>query len=75
MRKETGKNVGTNVRNLISGRSCIHGEEGHTGIPKLCIHNDECWHCPFDQWLGEVEESRNSLDCRNMKTDLLARAA
>ena len=75
MRKEMGKTAGTNLRNQISCRACIHGVEGRTGIPKLCIHNDECRHCPFDQWLWEIEESRNSLDCVNMEPDLLARAA
>ncbi|MFH1349556.1 MAG: hypothetical protein ABII26_01340 [Pseudomonadota bacterium] len=40
----------------ILSRPCIHLEKGRTGIPKICIRNDECWHCAFDQWIREIEE-------------------
>lgn len=23
--------------------------------PKMCIRDYECWHCPFDQWIEEIE--------------------
>ena len=34
---------------------CTQGEHGRTGLPRLCIRNHECWHCPFDQWIDEIE--------------------
>ncbi len=42
--------------------SCIEGVTGQTGIPKICIHHYECWHCPFNQWIEEIAERQASSE-------------
>jgi hypothetical protein len=50
--------------------SCIEGVTGQTGIPKICIHHYECWHCPFDQWIEEMAERQVSSE--NLKSEILS---
>ncbi|MBW1771578.1 MAG: hypothetical protein JRG79_16005 [Deltaproteobacteria bacterium] len=75
MRKEVIKSGGRIVGKPFSGRPCIHGQEGRIEMPKSCIHHYECWHCPFDQWLAEIEGNPDSLDLLNPKYAVLAKAA
>jgi hypothetical protein len=50
--------------------SCIEGVTGRTGIPKICIHHYECWHCPFNQWIEEMAERQVSSE--NLKPEILS---
>lgn len=45
----------TRMKVPVSFHPCRHLENGRTLIPKICIYNYECWKCPFDQWLDELE--------------------
>ena len=57
------------------GRSCVHAESGSKGIPKICIHGYECWHCAFNQWLEVMEEKKRGPRNWNTNRDLIAKAA
>ena len=48
-------NAYTTLIEIESRRCCRHFLEGTTDIPKQCLHNHECRHCGFDQWLEEIE--------------------
>jgi hypothetical protein len=56
-------------------RSCVLTMNGRTGIPKTCMHNFECWHCPFDQWIGSMEETLAAEQSAKAEIVSLARAA
>ena len=56
-------------------RSCIRVENAGLRIPKICIHDYECWHCPFDQWIEEMEEIQESENSFYTETKLLIKAA
>jgi hypothetical protein len=45
----------------ISFFPCRHLISGRTTIPKICIYNNECWKCAFDQWLDELETRQDML--------------
>lgn len=38
-----------------SSRPCRHALTGHIDAPKICSMNYECYHCPFDQVLDELD--------------------
>lgn len=40
---------------------CRHLASGRTAIPKTCIYDYECWKCPFDQWLEELDTRQAPL--------------
>jgi hypothetical protein len=55
-------------------RSCVHMEDGRAGIPRICIHDYECSHCAFDQWIEEMERRALSVPDYSIEKDLLAEA-
>jgi len=56
-------------------RLCLHTGSGRIQIAKTCIHDYQCWHCAFDQWLDEMEERQKAGDGSKMSKNSLARAA
>jgi len=56
-------------------RSCVHTMNGRNRIPKTCMHNFECWHCPFDQWIGAMEETLAAEQSARAEIVSLAMAA
>jgi hypothetical protein len=42
-------------------RPCFHALAGRVEGPKLCTFNYECYHCPYDQMLDEMEEARSRV--------------
>jgi len=67
-----------NVKGHGSGRSsnfCIHLEGLSTCIPKICMNDYECWHCAFEQWIGEMEERQVSLGSPRMDSVAFAEVA
>lgn len=75
MRKEVTMPGGRIKGKPFSGRPCIHAQEGRIEMPKICIHHYECRHCPFDQWLTEIEKNAHSLEFFIPKSGVLAKAA
>jgi hypothetical protein len=69
------KKEGTGFGIQSPGRSCVRAETGLTRIPKICIHGYECWHCPFSQWLEEMEKGQASTGDFRDARDFLAEAA
>ena len=43
-----------------ASRPCRHALTGRIEAPKICTLNYECYHCPFDQMLDEVDLERDS---------------
>ncbi len=58
-----------------AGSYCFHTGDNREAIPKLCIFRQECWHCAFDQWLGDMEESRCDVMDHATELIILAKAA
>ena len=56
-------------------RSCTQVGDARVEIPKICTHDYECWHCPFDQWIEEMEERQKSKKSFYTETKLLIKAA
>lgn len=56
-------------------RLCLHTDSGHIRTAKTCIYNYQCWHCPFDQWLDEMEERKMAGDGTKMSESRLSMAA
>ncbi len=56
-------------------RLCLHTGSGRIRIVKTCIHNYQCWHCAFDQWLDEMEERQKAGDGLKMSKNSWAKAA
>ena len=65
--------IGLGIQN--PGRSCVRAEQGLTRIPKICIHDYECRHCAFDQWLEEMEVRAIAVLDDKIEKGLLADAA
>jgi len=40
-----------------ASRPCRHALTGHIDAPKICTMNYECYHCPYDQMLDEIDLS------------------
>ena len=40
---------------------CLLVEGACPEIPKMCILNQECYHCAFDQWMDTMEGSEAPL--------------
>jgi hypothetical protein len=59
----------------VPGRFCVHLEHGRTGIPKMCLCNQECWHCAFDQWMDQIEETGPGEVMKAIAVETLAVAA
>jgi glycine cleavage system H lipoate-binding protein len=38
-----------------ASRPCRHALTGHIKAPKICTMNYECYHCPYDQMLDEMD--------------------
>ncbi|MBW1771579.1 MAG: glycine cleavage system protein H [Deltaproteobacteria bacterium] len=38
-----------------ASRPCRHALTGHIDAPKICTMNYECYHCPYDQILDELD--------------------
>ena len=38
-----------------ASRPCRHALTGHIDAPKICTMNYECYHCPYDQMLDEID--------------------
>jgi hypothetical protein len=55
------------------GIFCLHMEMGRTEIPKTCIHNYECQHCSFDQWLERFEGGAGIQEGMSRPTDISGR--
>lgn len=36
---------------------CRHSLTGRVSMPKICPNNYECYHCSYDQWLDEFDQS------------------
>ncbi|MFC1580498.1 hypothetical protein ACFL4N_06240 [Thermodesulfobacteriota bacterium] len=68
----SGKKI---MRKPFFDRPCIHAQEGRAEMPKICIHHSECWHCPFDQWIEEIEGNPHFLDFIIPKSGGMAKAA
>ena len=54
---------------------CIHVRSGKGSMAKTCIHNYECWHCAYDQWIDAMEEGGKAGKCLELVGDMLAKAA
>jgi hypothetical protein len=54
---------------------CIHVWSGKGSKAKNCIHNYECWHCAYDQWIDVMEEGGNAGKNLEQAGDVLAKAA
>ena len=44
-----------------SSRPCRHALTGHIDAPKICSMNYECYHCPFDQVLDELDLGKGAV--------------
>lgn len=75
MRERMNKSEGIRSGIPVAGCPCLHVENGHTGIPKICIHGYECWHCAFNQWLEVMEEKKRGPRDWDTNRDLMAKAA
>jgi hypothetical protein len=53
----------------------VRAETALTRIPKICIHDYECRHCAFDQWIEEMEGRVISVPDESVEKGLLAEAA
>ncbi len=51
------KETGLTKRSRENDTWCSLTVTGRTGIPKICIRDFECWHCPFYYWLEEFGET------------------
>jgi hypothetical protein len=40
--------------------SCPFADRGGGVIPKICIHDHECRHCAFAEWVEEMRERQGS---------------
>jgi glycine cleavage system H lipoate-binding protein len=38
-----------------TSRPCRHALTGHIDAPKICAMNYECYHCPYDQMMDEID--------------------
>jgi hypothetical protein len=75
MRESVTKKEGMRLGIQNPSRSCVRAETGLTRIPKICIHDYECWHCAFSQWLEEIEKSQARIEDFKDERDFLAEAA
>jgi hypothetical protein len=75
MRERVNKKEKTRLGIQNPGRSCVRAETDLTRIPKICIHDYECRHCAFDQWMEEMEGRALSVPGYSIEKDLLAEAA
>jgi glycine cleavage system H lipoate-binding protein len=41
-----------------ASRQCRHALTGRVNAPKICTMNYECYHCPYDQMLDELDIAR-----------------
>jgi hypothetical protein len=65
MRKATIRTEGMGPGVQTPFHLCLHTVCGRIRTVKTCIHDYQCWHCAFDQWLDEMEvgaESQGDLD-------------
>jgi glycine cleavage system H lipoate-binding protein len=42
-----------------ASRPCRHALTGRVNAPKICTMNYECYHCPYDQMLDEMDLARS----------------
>ena len=56
-------------------RLCLHTVCGRIRTVKTCIHDYQCWHCAFDQWLDEMEERPQAEDGLQISKNIQAIAA
>jgi hypothetical protein len=75
MRERMNKKERTGLGIQNPGRSCVRAETALTRIPKICIHDYECRHCAFDQWIEEMEGRVLSVPDESVEKGLLAEAA
>jgi hypothetical protein len=57
------KKTGHKNHSMGNDTWCSHVENGRMGIPRICIRDFECRHCPFYYWLEEVGASPVSEEC------------
>jgi glycine cleavage system H lipoate-binding protein len=41
-----------------ASRPCRHALTGHIDAPKICTMNYECFHCPYDQMMDDIDPIR-----------------
>ena len=58
MKKELVRALAKGFGIYWSDRICLHAAQGTVSNLKICIHNFECWHCAFDQWIEEVSAGK-----------------
>ncbi len=56
-------------------RLCLHTGSGRIRTVKTCIHDYQCWHCAFDQWLDEMEGMQKAGDGLEISKNIQAIAA
>ena len=54
---------------------CVHVQRGKGSMAKTCIHDHECWHCAYDQWIDAMEAGEKAVRSRKLDGDILAKAA
>jgi hypothetical protein len=54
---------------------CIHVQSGKGSMAKTCIHDYECWHCAYDQWIDAMEAGEKAGRSLKLAGDILAKAA
>lgn len=75
MREKMNRKETTRLGIQNPGRFCVRAETGLARIPKICIHDYECRHCAFDQWMEEMEGRVLSVTDDSIEKGLLAEAA
>jgi hypothetical protein len=54
---------------------CIHVQGGRGSMAKTCIHDYQCWHCAYDQWIDAMEAGEKAGRSLKLDGDILAKAA
>ena len=58
-----------------SSHLCLHEDSKRIRTAKTCVYNYQCGHCPFDQWLDEMEEREEIVEDSKKTENRLASAA
>ena len=75
MKRSMSRTEGLALARHNSSHLCLHADSKRIRTAKTCVYNYQCGHCPFDQWLDEMEEGQEVGEDSKKTKNSLARAA
>ena len=75
MKRSMSRTEGLALARHNSSHLCLHADSKRIRTAKTCVYNYQCGHCPFDQWLDEMEEREEIKDNLTNTENRLASAA